>query len=162
MISVIRRHSVLALIALVCVFAVRDILTEHRRLAELRIAEQEREDAALARVAPVVTGMQPYAWELDAEGMSASVAGDKVRDCVFRGVVFTNLETGHDGSVHFVDDLTPDSTRPKGKQPFGRWHFSAVKPGERLTAQAKHECEHGGDRFTVTTEIGTWDAGQQR
>lgn len=104
--------------------------------------------------APVVVFMTAQNVAFEAGSVTAEVFGRKLRNCeVVKGSVIGWYERGgvwfEIEDFEFLQDRTPDSTRPTGRQSFGVWRWGGIHPDAtavRMTME--HLC---GDTLRVTT-----------
>ena len=113
---------------------------------------------------PVVRDFSAINWKLDPKTRywSARVRGEKVdKNCIYvKGqrvtalVKIAPLAEGFEVPVVYLQDDTPDSTRPAGYQDFGRWQFNApnLPIGSSLVVSVKNDCPHR--KKITTSEIG--------
>lgn len=108
------------------------------------------------RFLPVVALMEAVEITEAGDVVTAHVTGYKILDCSFvagSGIAWASTDTGWRelGPVVFVDDTTPDSTRPASaqKQDFGYWQWQGVPEGSpRVKATVLNNCN---GRVRVTT-----------
>ena len=112
---------------------------------------------------PVVAFMTADAVEFS-DDYTANVTGRKVLDCPIVKDSFVGWyrigSTWHEVAISFPDDLSPNDSRPTGKQDFGLWRWHDVPPAARQVRMTlQHNC--GGDirltsvgPFTVTAVEG--------
>lgn len=104
--------------------------------------------------APVTIGMRFYKFEFSEGIATGHVIGRKIKDCTVVKDSFVGwqlvgdvwLETPFD----FIDDPSPNSTRPHAWQPqdFGLWQWRDVTEGATaLKMSMQHDC---GGALTVT------------
>ncbi len=87
------------------------------------------------------------------------VTGEKVRRCERVGTEKARV-VGPDGRLHeaallYVDDLTPNSTRPVGLQHFGIWQVRFAvyaEPVSEVVVEVEHDCGRWVRR--VITQVG--------
>lgn len=106
---------------------------------------------ALNWVSPVVGPFYATDWQQDGDGYwSASVIGTKYVDaCRYvPGQIVTGAAFYPDDGITrelfitYIDDETPDSTRPAGTQYFGRWQTSIphLPVGTTIAVSVQHIC----------------------
>jgi hypothetical protein len=96
--------------------------------------------------APVTVMMSVKQWDGTRSSITAEVVGFKVRDCaVVKGsaVGWVKGSEWHEVPFRFVDDDTPDSSKPATfeKQSFGLWRWK-TRPidGKLVKMTIQHEC----------------------
>lgn len=121
---------------------------------------------------PVLGDFQSSEWQLNSENRfwSARIYGIKIDgDCKYvKGqkvtgqVRLTPDAVPFEAPVAFIDDDTPDSSRPAGYQDFGRWEFNApnLVIGSQITVGILNKCPHRKEAtlswvgpFVITYEI---------
>lgn len=119
--------------------------------------------SAVERYLPVVTWMQADGVSIEGGAVEARVSGYKILDCAFVAgsqIAWAKTETGWRelGPLIFVDDPTPNSTRPASdeKQDFGIWRWEDVPAGaDEIKVTVMNNCD---GRIRVTT-VGPFDIG---
>jgi len=103
---------------------------------------------------PVVIFMKASDWLDEGPSISAKIRGYKINNCtvVERSFVgWQRTERGWDETpLIFIDDLTPDSTRPAEwqRQSFGRWSWGVSDKSNSVRVTMQHDC-NGDLRTTV-------------
>ena len=107
------------------------------------------------RINPVLGPFYANDWRKDENGLwSAQVIGSKrIGSCEYvEGQIVTGVVTYPDGElqrevvISFIDDDSPDSTRPEGTQNFGRWQMSIphIPEGSVISSSVQHFCPTKG------------------
>lgn len=113
------------------------------------------------RVLPVVAFMQAHDVKRDGAAIEARISGLKITACEFvpgSQIAWYKGDLGwrEAGTLLFVDDVSPDSTRPAGAtaQDFGIWRWPEVPlDAPQIRATILHDC-YGR---IVVTKIGPFD-----
>lgn len=168
--KIVFRHVILMGIALLVVvagvFAWSNVQVARANLA-LVAHEAEmirREDD---RRKPVIIEMVAKDWRVVDDLWSASVYGIKSRgECEPHSFPWTGVAMNRvsgEFTLRFLDDDTPGSSRPAGKQSFGVWAFDGdVMVCDEIVITARHLCPGtDGDayHYGVTTPMGPFVVG---
>lgn len=98
-------------------------------------------------ILPVVAGMRASLILHEGHVVTAYVTGRKLKDChVVSGSFvgwYRSAGIWHEAPVEFVNDMTPNSSRPAGweRQDFGIWRWRHVPDtADAVRVSLQHEC----------------------
>lgn len=101
---------------------------------------------------PVTAFMRAEPVERTATEYTARVTGRKLRECIVVGGTFVGWARGGDlwkeVPLEFINDATPDDSRPAGRQDFGLWRWQTPPNATRVKATVQHNCA-GSVRITT-------------
>ena len=105
---------------------------------------------------PVISDMAASHWVLTSEYVEAQITGRKLRNCVpvkgsFAGYALQG-NTWHETDFIFIEDKSPDSSRPEGINDFGVWRWD-VSEAEEVMVTVTHIC----NGIAVPTTIGPFE-----